>query len=47
MHAGDDAKAVMWLTINESDARYKRLYASHKDWVDDVYSKQKDLVGRY
>ena len=39
LHAGDDAKAVMWLTVNESEPRYKRLYASHKDWVDSVHKR--------
>ncbi|KAL1527371.1 hypothetical protein AB1Y20_016041 [Prymnesium parvum] len=41
LHAGDDAKAVMWLTINENDPKYSRLYASHKDWVDRVNKRMR------
>jgi len=39
LKAGDDASDVMWLNIDESDQRYKKLYASHKDWVDLVYKR--------
>ena len=36
LRQGDDAKAVVWLDISESEPRYAALYASHKTWVDAV-----------
>ena len=34
--SGDDAAAVMWLDVNRSDTKYANLYASHREWVDEV-----------
>ena len=39
LKAGDDASDVMWLNVDEAEPKYKRLYASHKDWVDLVSKK--------
>ena len=37
LRAGDDAGEVTWLDVDEvNEPRYRHLYASHKDWVDDV-----------
>jgi len=36
LHAGDDAADVTWLDVDEADERYENLYASHKQWVDQV-----------
>jgi len=37
LHAGDDAKDVMW--INAGSEEHAALYASHKDWVDGIIFK--------
>jgi len=39
LEAGDDATDVMWLDVDDSDAKYRDLYASHKEWVDSVAEK--------
>ena len=36
LSAGDDAADVMWLDIDASNPKYANLYASHRDWVDNV-----------
>lgn len=36
LHAGDDAANVIWLDVDNADERYNNLYASHKQWVDQV-----------
>lgn len=36
LHAGDDAAAVTWLDVDESNENYSNLYASHKEWVNSV-----------
>lgn len=36
LRAGDDAVEVTWLDVNENEPRYVNLYASHKEWVDQV-----------
>ena len=38
LHAGDDATAVTWLEVGDHNESYQRLYASHKQIVDLVYS---------
>ena len=32
--SGDDAAAVMWLDINNQNAKYANLYASHKVFAE-------------
>ena len=34
--AGDDAAAVRWLEIGDHADDYQKLYASHKDMVDEI-----------
>ena len=41
LHAGDDAADVTWLDVDDADERYVGLYASHKQWVDQVAAKLK------
>ena len=41
LHAGDDAADVTWLDVDDADERYVRLYASHKQLVDQVAAKLK------
>ena len=36
LHAGDDAAEVMWLDIDVDDPKYAHLYASHREWVDEI-----------
>ena len=36
LEAGDDAEHVSWIDIDTSSDAYISLYASHKDWVDQV-----------
>merc|ERR1712224_765285 len=33
LEAGDDAKNVTWLDVDESDLRYKNLYADQRKWL--------------
>jgi ADP-ribose pyrophosphatase len=37
LRAGDDANDVTWLDVNVDEPRYVNLYASHRQWVDQVY----------
>jgi len=34
--AGDDAAAVRWLEVGDHVDDYQKLYASHKDMVDEI-----------
>ena len=36
LKSGDDAQAVMWLSIDKSIKEYQELYASHREWVDGI-----------
>jgi len=43
LHAGDDAAAVMWLDIDVNNDMYKNLYASHREWVDQIKLKMDNV----
>jgi len=45
LSAGDDAGAVMWLDVDQSNESYANLYADHKKWVDQV-AEQMRVTGR-
>ena len=36
LRAGTDAGDVMWLDIDANDPKFANLYASHREWVEDV-----------
>mmetsp|Transcript_9943 Transcript_9943/g.28938 ORF Transcript_9943/g.28938 Transcript_9943/m.28938 type:complete len:1510 (+) Transcript_9943:1910-6439(+) len=36
LRAGDDARDVTWLDVSRDEPRYVNLYASHREWVDQV-----------
>ena len=46
LHAGDDAADVTWLDVDNANKRYVGLYASHKQWVDQVAAKLKLMQSR-
>ena len=46
MNAGDDAAAVTWLDVVNTEPRYVNLYASHKQWVDQVAAQLKLMQSR-
>ena len=39
LQPGDDAVKVRWLNVDETDVRFRNLYASHKDMVYDAIRK--------
>ena len=36
LESGDDAAAVKWLDVDGDEQDYANLYASHREWVDDI-----------
>jgi ADP-ribose pyrophosphatase len=36
LRAGDDANDVTWLDVSREEPRYVNLYASHRQWVDQI-----------
>ena len=36
LRAGTDAGDVMWLDVDANDPKFANLYASHREWVEDV-----------
>ncbi len=40
LRAGTDAGDVMWLDIDANDPKFANLYASHREWVEDVAATQ-------
>ena len=39
---GDDAAKAMWLRVDpKTEDRYARLWANHRDWVDEVALRMK------